>query len=37
MLKRLDALTSARTELLFETTLASLTYAQRIPKWQALG
>ena len=37
MLKRLDALTSARTELLFETTLASLAYAQRIPKWQALG
>ena len=37
MLERIEALTQAGSELLFETTLASLSYAQRIPKWQALG
>jgi predicted ABC-type ATPase len=37
MLERIEALTLAGTELLFETTLASLSYARQIPKWQALG
>jgi predicted ABC-type ATPase len=37
MLERIQSLTLARTELLFETTLASLAYARQIPKWQVLG
>ena len=37
MLRRLDDLASARQEFAFETTLASLSYAQRIPKWQSAG
>ena len=34
MLKRIDDLTAAVAELLFETTLASLAYAKKIPVWQ---
>lgn len=37
MLERIKSLTLTRTEFLFETTLASLTYARQIPKWQKLG
>ncbi|MEQ1616772.1 MAG: zeta toxin family protein [Terricaulis sp.] len=37
MLERIDALIQARAELMFETTLATLTYAARIPAWRALG
>jgi predicted ABC-type ATPase len=37
MLKRLDALVAARTEFMFETTLASLSYAQKIPVWKKAG
>ena len=37
MLERIDALTQARTEFMLETTLASLTYARKIPVWQNLG
>ena len=37
MLVRMDALAAARIEFMFETTLASLTYAQKIPIWQERG
>jgi len=37
MLQRIDGLTAAGVELLFETTLASLDYAKKIPAWQAMG
>ncbi len=37
MLERIAALVQARVEFVFETTLASLTYATRIPAWRALG
>jgi len=37
MLERIDAVVQARQELMFETTLASLAYAQKIPHWQAAG
>lgn len=37
MLARIDALVEARTEFMFETTLASLTYARKIPTWQMRG
>lgn len=37
MLLRLDELAAANQGFAFETTLASLSYAQRIPKWQAAG
>lgn len=37
MLKKLGDLSAARQGFAFETTLASLSYAQRIPKWQAAG
>lgn len=37
MLKRIDTLAASRVEFMFETTLASLTYAQKIPAWQRLG
>ena len=35
MLTRINALADARTEFMFETTLASLSYARKIPGWQA--
>lgn len=37
MLLRLDELAAAKQGFAFETTLASLSYAQRVPKWQAAG
>lgn len=37
MLTRIDALVDDRTEFMFETTLASLGYARKIPIWQARG
>lgn len=35
MLSWINALADARTEFMFETTLASLSYARKIPGWQA--
>jgi predicted ABC-type ATPase len=37
MLRRLDALSTAKMEFMFETTLASLSYAQKIPTWRHAG
>lgn len=37
MLERIEHLAEARVEFMFETTLASLTYARRIPIWKSLG
>ena len=37
MLRRIDELAASRTEFMFETTLASLSYAPKIPVWQASG
>ncbi len=37
MLAEIDRLTQAGSELMFETTLASLTYATRIKAWRAAG
>lgn len=37
MLEQIDALSRANAEFMFETTLASLTYAARIPVWRARG
>lgn len=37
MLIRIEGLVSTRTEFMFETTLASLTYATKIPRWQQSG
>jgi predicted ABC-type ATPase len=37
MLRRMDALVDARAEFMFETTLASLSYAQKIKNWQGRG
>jgi predicted ABC-type ATPase len=37
MLTRLGALVDAGTEFMFETTLASLSYARKIPTWQGRG
>ncbi len=37
MLRRIDALAAARVEFMFETTLASLVYAQKIPLWRKQG
>jgi predicted ABC-type ATPase len=37
MLGRIASLVDARQELMLETTLASLTYATKIPKWQQIG
>lgn len=37
MLLRISHLVSSGTEFIFETTLASLAYAQKIPRWQKLG
>lgn len=34
MLDQIDALTSAKSDFVIETTLASLTYATKIPVWQ---
>lgn len=37
MLEQIDRLASSRTEFMFETTLATLTYARKIPLWRSLG
>lgn len=37
MLRRVDQLVEASADFAIETTLASLTYAQRIPTWRKLG
>lgn len=37
MLQRINTLVSERRELMFETTLASLTHARKIPIWKKLG
>jgi predicted ABC-type ATPase len=37
MLKRIDALAASGPEFMFETTLASLTYARKIAAWQKRG
>jgi predicted ABC-type ATPase len=37
MLKRLDELVLANADILVETTLATLAYAQKIPAWRAKG
>ena len=37
MLLRIDQLVANRVEFMFETTLASLTYAQKIPRWKRNG
>src|SRR5712671_3274119 len=37
MLERIEDTVAARASFSFETTLASLTYAQKIPYWRQLG
>lgn len=37
MLARIDELVGVQADLVIETTLASLTYAQKIPSWRAQG
>jgi predicted ABC-type ATPase len=37
MLARIDAYVGAGIDFMFETTLASLTYAKKIPDWRARG
>jgi predicted ABC-type ATPase len=37
MLSEIDRLVAARSEFMFETTLATLTYARKIPLWRAAG
>ena len=37
MLARIDALVEARASFMFETTLASLSYARKIPTWRRIG
>lgn len=37
MLARIDALVGAGASFMFETTLASLSYARKIPAWQERG
>ncbi|MCB1528258.1 MAG: AAA family ATPase [Hyphomicrobiaceae bacterium] len=37
MLEQISSLTSAGREFMFETTLASLTYARKIPRWRSDG
>lgn len=37
MLQRMNQLVSARSSFMFETTLASLTYARKIPIWRHHG
>jgi predicted ABC-type ATPase len=37
MLERIDDLVEAAADFAFETTLATLTYARKIPRWQQRG
>ena len=37
MLNEIDRLVAVRTEFMFETTLATLTYARKIPLWRSVG
>ena len=37
MLQRMDAVVAARASFMFETTLASLTFARKIPQWRQRG
>ena len=37
MLEYINLLVEQRTELMIETTLATLTYAQKVPIWQQMG
>jgi predicted ABC-type ATPase len=37
MLERIDSLVRSGTDFLFETTLATLTYARKIPVWRRSG
>ena len=37
MLRRIDLLAEGRVEFMFETTLASLTYARKVKSWQQFG
>ena len=37
MLARINSLVNSGIEFMFETTLASLSYARKIPGWQARG
>ena len=37
MLRLMEALVEARAAFMFETTLASLTYARKIPQWRQRG
>ena len=37
MIRRISGLIEADQEFIFETTLASLTYAQKIPQWKERG
>jgi predicted ABC-type ATPase len=37
MLQRIDNLVAAEQDFMFETTLASLTYARKIPRWRQRG
>jgi predicted ABC-type ATPase len=37
MLRRIDELVEGGADFVVETTLASLTYAQKIPAWRKLG
>jgi predicted ABC-type ATPase len=37
MLERIDDLVNARADFMFETTLATLTYARKIPFWRQRG
>lgn len=37
MLERINALVDANTDFMFETTLATLTYARKIPLWRRSG
>ena len=37
MLRRLNSLVAAKTSIMFETTLASLTYARKILAWRQTG
>jgi predicted ABC-type ATPase len=37
MLRRMDVLVARRASFMFETTLASLTYAQKVVRWREIG
>jgi predicted ABC-type ATPase len=37
MLRAIDALAEQRADFMFETTLATRTWARRIPSWQSMG